>query len=235
MKTGDIIEKIKKLLEINRSNGATEAEETAALERANVLMTKYQIERFQLQGNIKSKNVEKNEKLNDQSLSFGCFRGAVGNFFGVLALYNKNYYSFYGFIDNVNLALSMTKRAETALSLEFTNYLCSDAYRRNRATASRKKVKDSFRDGFYLRIAHRLEQLIDERASATVKATGTDLVALNEENLDRAYNDDFGYTPKSRRERKAPDRDFEAFSAGKEKGSQFQILDEVTNENDQNR
>jgi hypothetical protein len=40
MNQENIIEKIKKLLEINRANGATEAEEAAAMERANALMTK---------------------------------------------------------------------------------------------------------------------------------------------------------------------------------------------------
>ena len=78
MNKSDIIEKIKKLLEINRSNGATEAEEAAAMERANVLMTKYQIEEFQLQGSIKSKNTEKEEI----SLCRGrVLRGIVALFF----------------------------------------------------------------------------------------------------------------------------------------------------------
>lgn len=61
MNKSDIIEKIKKLLEINRANGATEAEEMAALDRANILMTKYQIEEHLLRSSIKTKN--KKERL----------------------------------------------------------------------------------------------------------------------------------------------------------------------------
>ena len=110
MNKSDIIEKIKKLLEINRSNGATEAEEAAAMERANILMTKYQIEEFQLQGSIKSKNTEKEEVLTDSSFSFSQFRCAVAEFFGVLSLYSSTTYSFYGASDNVDLALTMVKR-----------------------------------------------------------------------------------------------------------------------------
>ena len=58
-----IIEKIKKLLEINRANGATEAEEAAAMERANALMTKYQIEMYQVRGNIKTKTFKSGDHL----------------------------------------------------------------------------------------------------------------------------------------------------------------------------
>lgn len=43
-----IIEQVKKLLEVNQSNGATEAEEKIALEKANMLIEKYQIEKYQL-------------------------------------------------------------------------------------------------------------------------------------------------------------------------------------------
>ena len=43
-----IIEQVKKLLEVNQSNGATESEEKIALEKANMLIEKYQIEKYQL-------------------------------------------------------------------------------------------------------------------------------------------------------------------------------------------
>lgn len=50
-----IIEQVKKLLEVNQSNGATEAEEKIALEKANMLIEKYQIEKYQLKS--KSSNI----------------------------------------------------------------------------------------------------------------------------------------------------------------------------------
>ena len=111
MNKSDIIEKIKKLLEINRANGATEAEEAAAMERANVLMTKYQIEEFQLSGTIKTKNMKSSDILDDKSFAFSQFRCAVGEFFGVLSLFSNTTYGFYGAQDNVQLAKEMTKRS----------------------------------------------------------------------------------------------------------------------------
>lgn len=160
MNKSDIIEKIKKLLEINRSNGATEAEEAAAMERANVLMTKYQIEEFQLSGTIKTKNMKSSDILDDKSFAFSQFRCAVGEFFGVLSLFSNTTYGFYGAQDNVQLAKEMTKRSIASLSLAFTQYLCSDEYRKNRKQSGRKEVKNSFHDGFYIKIAARLEKLV---------------------------------------------------------------------------
>ena len=232
MNKSDIIEKIKKLLEINRANGATEAEEAAAMERASVLMTKYQIEEFQLSGTIKTKNMKSSDILDDKSFAFSQFRCAVGEFFGVLSLFSNTTYGFYGAQDNVQLAKEMTKRSIASLSLAFTEYLCSDEYRKNRKQSGRKEVKNSFHDGFYIKIAARLEKLVDDRAAATKKATGTDLVVLNEENLGNAYADDFGYKLKTGRTRKQRETDPHAFFAGMEKGDEFRILDEVSHEDD---
>jgi len=156
MNKDDIVDKIKKLLEINRANGATEAEEMAALERANVLMTKYQIEKHQLKSNIKTKNIEQNESLEDKTFEFEQFCVSVGSFFGVLALHSKIHYSFYGNADQVKMAIQMTKRALTSQSLGFTNYLCSDEYRIHRKTADRRIIKNSFHDGFFERLTFRL-------------------------------------------------------------------------------
>ena len=232
MNKSDIIEKIKKLLEINRSNGATEAEEAAAMERANVLMTKYQIEEFQLQVSIKSKNTEKEEKLTDSSFSFSQFRCAVAEFFGVLSLYSSTTYSFYGASDNVDLALTMVKRGVASLSLCYVDYICSDEYRKNRRNASRLDVRKSFADGFYIKIAKRLEDLVEQRKAETKKATGTDLVVLNAENLENAFNEDFNTTLKTGRARRPRNFDPASFVAGTQKGEEFRILDEVENDND---
>lgn len=231
MNKSDIIEKIKKLLEINRSNGATEAEEAAAMERENVLMTKYQIEEFQLQGSIKSKNTEKEETLTDSSFSFSQFRCAVAEFFGVLSLYSSTTYSFYGASDNVDLALTMVKRGAASLSLGYTDYICSDEYRKNRRNASRLDVRKSFADGFYIKIAKRLEDLVDQRKAETKKATGTDLVVLNTENLENQFNEDFNTTLKTGRARRPRNFDPASFVAGTKKGKEFRILDEVEHEN----
>ncbi len=227
MNKSDIIEKIKKLLEISRANGATEAEEAAAMERANILMTKYQIEEFQLQGTIKSKNIKKQEKLTDGSLCFSQFRCAVADFFSVLALSTSSTYSFYGAAENVDLALTMVKRGSAAFSLGYADYICSDEYRKNRRSATRLSVRKSFSDGFYMKIAARLEDLVEQRAAQTAKATGANLVVLNSENLENSFQDDFGFKLKTGRTRKMRSIDLQAFTAGEIKGDEFRILNEV--------
>ena len=96
MNKSDIIEKIKKLLEINRANGATEAEEAAAMERVNVLMTKYQIEEFQLSGTIKTKNMKSSDILDDKSFAFSQFRCAVGEFLACCRFFQTQHTDFTG-------------------------------------------------------------------------------------------------------------------------------------------
>lgn len=230
MNKSDIIEKIKKLLEINRANGATEAEEIAALERANVLMTKYQIEKFQIKGSIKTKNVHQKEELTDKSLMFGYFRASVADFFGVLALNSKFTYSYYGDSEQVNLAIDMVKRAQTSESLGFTNYLCSNEYRANRRRANRRIIKNSFHDGFFFRLGERLDEFVEQRKEETAKATGANLVVLEKDNLERSYSDDFGYKLRTSKTGRVRDVDQEAFTHGKQKGEEFSVLEELKHE-----
>ena len=232
MSKSDIIEKIKKLLEINRSNGATEAEEIAATERANVLMTKYQIEEHLLRGSIKTKNKQVSQKNDDHSAAFSQLRAAVADFFGVLALYTSCDYSYYGHPEQVELSHEMTRRAIASLSLCYTNYICSEEYRKNRRTANRNNIRLSFRDGFYERIADRLIKLVTERAKETAQATGTNLVVLNSQNLENAFNEDFNTKLKAGRARKDRDYDRAAFVAGIVEGEKFRILKEVKDNKD---
>lgn len=168
--------------------------------------------------------------MNDKCLSFYNLRVAIGRFFGVLSLQSKSTYSFYGKGDNVKMAFDMIRNAQTALSLGFTSYLCSDEYRQNRKHTSRQDVKNSFRDGFYMKIVERLEDLVKQRAADTIKATGTDLVVLNSENLADDFENDEGYELKDASAPRRRYADMMAYSAGEEKGKQFEILKEVENE-----
>lgn len=227
MNKSDIIEKIKKLLAINRANGATEAEEMAALERANTLMTKYQIEKFQIKGAIKTKNIIEKAELDDSTLAFSYFRASVGEFFGVLSLHGRLTYSYYGDAEQVKLALEMTKRAQVSQSLGYTNYLCSEEYRSNRRTANRRIIKTSFHDGFFIRLSDRLDELVKQRQENTVKATGTNLVVMEKDNLRNSYSDDFGYKLHSSSKGRAREVDPAAFVSGKKKGDEFSVLEEI--------
>ena len=68
-------------------------------------------------------------------------------------------------------------------------------------------------------------------ATETKKATGTDLVVLNTENLENQFNEDFNTTLKTGRARRPRNFDPASFVAGTQKGKEFRILDEVTNGN----
>ena len=225
MNQENIIEKIKKLLEINRANGATEAEEAAAMERANALMTKYQIEMHQVRGNIKTKNVHLRQKFTEFTQAFEQFHLRNGEFFGVLALTTKNDFSYYGNQDQAELAMKTAKRALVSQEMGYTQYLCTDEYRRNRRTIGRTTIRNSFHEGFFDRLIVRYDKMIDERQQETIKATGTNLVVLNAENLMNDFASDSGYTPPQAKGSKAKEVDREAYRAGDNKGKEFAILE----------
>lgn len=58
---------------------------------------------------------------------------------------------------------------------------------------------------------------------------------MNAENLENAFNEDFNTTLKTGRARRPRNFDPVSFVAGTQKGKEFRILDEVTNEDGQNR
>jgi hypothetical protein len=220
-----IIEKIKKLLEINRANGATEAEEMAAMERANVLMTKYQIEKHQLRGGIKTKNIHIRQPITEWTHSIEQFHVRIGEFFGVLALHTKCDMSYYGNKDQAEMAMQTAKRAILSQDIGYTKYLCSDEYRIHRRTQNRRIIKLSFHEGFFDRLNARLDKMIEEREAETIHATGTNLVVLDAENLKSEYENDFGYHLNNGRNLKAKTVDYDSYIAGDKKGSEFVIVE----------
>lgn len=225
MSQENIIEKIKKLLEINRANGATEAEEAAAMERANALMTKYQIEMHQVRGSIKTKNVHIRQPFTDWTYAFEQFHIRNGEFFGVLALHGRDNFSYYGNQDQAELAMETTKRAMTSQEMGYTQYLCSDEYRRNRRTTNRTVIRKSFHEGFFDRLNVKYDKMIDDRQAETIKATGTNLVVLTEENLRNEFESDTGYVIRTANNCKAKEVDRSAYQAGDNKGKEFVIVE----------
>ena len=220
-----IIEKIKKLLEINRANGATEAEEAAAMERANALMTKYQIDKYQIQGGIKTKNIHIRHPLPEWTHSFEQFHVRIGEFFGVLALHTKSDMSYYGNKDQAEMAMQTAKRAIVSQDMGYTKYLCTDEYRIHRRTQNRRIIKISFHEGFFDRLNARLDKMIEEREAAMIHATGTNLVVLETDNLRSEYENDFGYHLNNGRNLKAKTVDYDSYIAGDNKGKEFVIIE----------
>lgn len=227
----NIVDKIKKLLEITQANGATAAEEQAALEKANILMEKYQIERWQLKK--KSKNVQKSftsdEKFTDEVNNVML---SISEFFGVIALkgtYN-NSFTFYGPEEQAELALDMAKRAFYEAEINHGNFCLTDKYRQERRSFTRRQIKISFIQGFYIKVYRRLQELIEQRRQSMKSSTGTDLIVLNSETLSNEYEQDFNRKLKEAKTRNSKtELSTSALKEGYEKGDTFRILDEINN------
>lgn len=227
----DIADKIRKLLDITVANGATEAEEAAAMEKANILMEKYQIERWQLKS--KSKNVAKSftsaEQFTNQVHNLIL---EIANFFGVIALKGRynNTFTFYGPEEQAALAVEMAERAFREADINHSSFCLTDEYRDERRRYTRRQIKKSFVQGFYIRLEKRLENLINSRRENLKSQTGTDLVVLNSENLTADYEKNLDYKLKEAKTKNSKTEiSLGALKSGYEKGDTFRILDELNN------
>ena len=227
-----IIEQVKKLLEVNQSNGATEAEEKIALEKANMLIEKYQIEKYQL----KSKRIF-HEYFTPKKKYPRLFNGVVSliaDYFGCIAFTKGNNMIIFGDDEFVGLTLDMAKRFEFEMESEVNKFKCSANYRTRKCLGTNSLVMtNSFRSGYCSRVAERLYSLIETRQQNCQKSTGTDLVVLNRENLKEDFMKDFGVEKIYKAKRKLSDSiDPEAAKSGLEAGEKFRISEELENEND---
>lgn len=225
-----IVDKIKKLLEITQANGATEAEEAAALEKANILMEKYQVERWQLKS--KSKNVQKSFVCPERvTAEVGGLLREIGDFFAVLSLVKKstNEFIYYGAVEQVELALEMAKRALHDAEINHGKYCLTDEYRAERRFYTRRQLKVSFINGFYYKVAIRLQELTEQRRQSIKSQTGTDLIVLNNETLSNDYEKDFECELGETKGRKSrTEISNKAFVEGVNKGETFRIVDELS-------
>lgn len=228
-----IIEQVKKLLEVNQSNGATEAEEKIAFEKTNMLIEKYQIEKYQLKS--KSKNTHQNfvSKKKYPRLFNGVV-SLIADYFGCIAFTKGNNMIIFGDDEFVGLTLDMAKRFEFEMESEVNKFKCSANYRTRKCLGTNSLVMtNSFRSGYCSRVAERLYSLIETRQQNCQKSTGTDLVVLNRENLKEDFMKDFGvdkiYKSKSKLSNNI---DAEATRSGLIAGDNFRISDELENKND---
>lgn len=228
-----IIEKVKKLLEVNQSNGATEAEEKIAMEKANVLIEEYQIEKYQLKS--KSKNTHQNfvSKKKYPNLFNGVV-SLIADYFGCIAFTQGSNMIIFGDDEFVGLTLEMAKRFEFEMESEVNKFKYSANYHSSRCLGKNSlMMTNSFRIGYCSRVAERLYSLIETRQQNCQKSTGTDLVVLNRENLKEDFMKDFGidkiYKSKSKLSNNI---DSEATRSGLAAGDNFRISEELENEND---
>lgn len=228
-----IIEQVKKLLEVNQSNGATEAEEKIAMEKANMLIEKYQIEKYQLKS--KSKNTHQNfvSKKKYPRLFNGVV-SLIADYFGCIAFTQGSNMIIFGDDEFVNLAIDMAKRFEFEMEIEVQKFKHSANYLASKRLGSNSLVMtNSFRNGYCSKVIERLFGFIEARQQNCQKSTGTDLVVLNRENLKEDFMKDFGVEKIYKAKRKLSDNiDPEATKSGLAAGDNFRISDELENKND---
>lgn len=227
-----IIEQVKKLLEVNQSNGATEAEEKIALEKANMLIEKYQIEKYQL----KSKSSNTHEYFTPKKRHpFYLFSGAINliaEYFGCIAFTQGKKMIVFGDGKFVNLSIDMAKRFESEMEIEVQKFKHSANYLAGKILGINSLVMaNSFRNGYCSKVIERLFNLIEVRQKNCQKSTGTDLVVLNRENLKEDFMKDFGVEKICKAKRKKPNSiDPEATKSGLAAGEKFRISEELENE-----
>lgn len=227
-----IIEQVKKLLEVNQSNGATEAEEKIALEKANMLIEKYQIEKYQL----KSSNIHE-YFTPKKKYPFYLFNGVINliaEYFGCISFTQGKKLIIFGDDEFVNLAIDMAKRFEFEMEIEVQKFKHSANYLASKRLGSNSLVMtNSFRNGYCSKVIERLFGFIEARQQNCQKSTGTDLAVLNRENLKEDFMKDFGAEKIYKAKRKLSDSiDPEAAKSGLEAGEKFRISEELENEND---
>lgn len=105
-----IIEQVKKLLEVNQSNSATEAEEKIALEKANMLIEKYQIEKYQLKSKSSNTHGYFTPKKKYPIYLFNGAISLIAEYFGCIAFTQGKKIIVFGDGEFVNLAIDMAKR-----------------------------------------------------------------------------------------------------------------------------
>jgi hypothetical protein len=122
-----IIEQVKKLLEVNQSNGATEAEEKIAMEKANMLIEKYQIENISLKA--KAKIHTRILFLKKYPRLFNGVVSLIADYFGCIAFTQGSNMIIFGDDEFVGLTLDMAKRFEFEMESEVNKFKCSANYR----------------------------------------------------------------------------------------------------------
>lgn len=144
-----IIEQVKKLLEVNQSNGATESEEKIALEKANMLIEKYQIEKYQLKS--KSRNTRQ-YFIPQKKYPMYLFRGAISmiaEYFGCIAFSQAARMIIFGDGEFVNLAIDMAKRFEFEMESEVHKFKRSASYLANKRFGRNSlAMTNSFQSGY---------------------------------------------------------------------------------------
>ena len=185
-----IISKIRALMEKTTAQGCSEAEAMAAAAKVSQLMALHDVMVGEL--NFKQEQCETGNWHLDRAKKHPvhyCF-ASVLYYTGTKGYFNtsRNYgcnYTLYGFKLDVEIGKFLLSMIKNIMDLEVEKFKTTDTYKNsNHGTAA----KDSFLKGMAITIADRLQQMADAKKADIKTSTGTDLVIVKDQIVEKNFN-----------------------------------------------
>jgi hypothetical protein len=197
MNTEEVISKVKGLLRFTVENGCTEGEAMNAARKIGHLLSTFDLSMGQVL--FDSQKCERYHHYidgkNRDALQWTCM--ALANFCHCKHwIWTEGYksnkrvaYVFFGLPSDLEMVKHLLAVISRSLDVSLEVYKFSPEYKGNPAHGRAKNA--SFQNAMALRISARLKEMTIERNadySTVVPATGTSLMVLKNNNLDKAYN-----------------------------------------------
>jgi len=227
MKNEKILKKIKALLSKTVDNGATEQEALIALSKANELMLEHYITEFDLKDVEEAKLVTIEVPLYKTSYDLSLLYEPIAKMFDCISYYNSQRVAFFGFEDDVVLCDYFYNTITKVCFKEKEVFQNSKKYRDlKRYGFHGKTIISDFIKGFVGSISFKMYVMYKNRKSSIPIEKG--LVVLEKEQKVKVEFDNLSLKLKKAR---CKDLTYstEAFHEGKDKGSEFDILQPIEN------
>ena len=232
MTTENIIHKINSLLNKTMENGATEAEADAALGMAQKLMEKHMIEQSQLAEHVTDKTCKKiTIPIFKTAYDTTYINRAIADAFDCKNWWNKYHGEvyFFGFAEDAKLAAYFYNYLNNVIVNESEKYKKSAEYAEQKEYGYHgKTLLSSFRKGMMSRLCYRLHDLKESRVSNIVQSTGTDLVVIKDQHVDKEYKE-LGLKLTTHRS-PTPSNNAASYHSGVDKADKINMVGGIENE-----
>jgi hypothetical protein len=181
-----IKERIQNLLNKTVKNGATRAEAESSLAKANELMTKYMIEKHDLEDYKLSDCIRLEVKIPRRDSCLTTLYGLLAYAFDCEFFYRKRLRegTFFGYSVDIQMCSYLYDVVTNSLLSEIKRFKGSRKWAeyKSQGCSSQEMVTDFVR-GFCAAISRRLLEMREERVAAVYESTGTNLVVLKAESV----------------------------------------------------
>ena len=213
--------KIRALLAKNKENGATEAEASIAIQKAQELMAKYMISQTELE--IKKAKCEKLYFsvypssynfyiiLNPIAELFDCFHWLEGVRQNQKAVY-------FGFEEDAQLASYFYEYLCKVAEAEAEKYKKTDEYRKLAEKSHGRTIMASFIRGIQVRLIERIKEQIVQKRKTVSEGGGRDLIVVKSDLVKKEY-DGLGLKLQSRSS-SSTSLEETAYKAGRKRGDE---------------